>query len=146
MLLYRGKSIQTGTVSLVLSVEIVCKVRAAPLRRAFLRLPERRVREPTRFPALRPHHPHDYHHPPAPHRLAPPPCLRAAHPDRRRQDRVLTRLPIRILSVDGNPVFYPGVCMNLSRGGVGFETAARIDGRNAGNGRDAPVNVIMLSG
>ena len=48
-------------------------------------------------------------------------------PDRRRQDRVLTRLPIRILSVDGTPVFYPGTCTNLSRGGVGFETSARID-------------------
>ena len=48
-------------------------------------------------------------------------------PDRRRQDRVLTRLPIRILSVDGNPVSYPGVCTNLSRGGVGFETSARVE-------------------
>jgi len=48
-------------------------------------------------------------------------------PDRRRQDRVLTRLPIRILSIDGNPVSYPGVCTNLSRGGVGFETSARIE-------------------
>jgi hypothetical protein len=48
-------------------------------------------------------------------------------PDRRQQDRVLTRLPIRIVSVDGNPVFYPGVCTNLSRGGVGFETSARIE-------------------
>lgn len=48
-------------------------------------------------------------------------------PDRRRQDRVLTRLPIRILSIEGNPVAYPGVCTNLSRGGVGFETSARIE-------------------
>ena len=48
-------------------------------------------------------------------------------PDRRQQDRVLTRLPIRILSVEGNPVFYPGVCTNLSRGGVGFETSARLE-------------------
>ncbi len=48
-------------------------------------------------------------------------------PDRRRQDRVLTRLPIRIVGIDGNPVFYPGVCTNLSRGGVGFETTARIE-------------------
>ncbi|HVO63734.1 MAG TPA: PilZ domain-containing protein [Terriglobales bacterium] len=48
-------------------------------------------------------------------------------PDRRRQDRVLTRLPIRILSIDGSPVFYPGVCLNLSRGGLGFETTARIE-------------------
>ena len=47
-------------------------------------------------------------------------------PDRRRQDRVLTNLPIRILSIDG-PVFYPGVCTNLSRGGVGFETVARLE-------------------
>ena len=48
-------------------------------------------------------------------------------PDRRRQDRVLTRLPIRIVSIGGNPVVYPGVCTNLSRGGVGFETTARIE-------------------
>jgi hypothetical protein len=48
-------------------------------------------------------------------------------PDRRQQDRVLTRLPIRILSIDGNPVFYAGVCTNLSRGGVGFESSARIE-------------------
>jgi hypothetical protein len=48
-------------------------------------------------------------------------------PDRRRLDRVLTNLPIRILSIDGNPVFYPGVCTNLGRGGVGFETVARLE-------------------
>jgi len=48
-------------------------------------------------------------------------------PDRRRLDRVLTNLPIRILSIDGNPVYYPGLCTNLSRGGVGFETSARLD-------------------
>ena len=29
-------------------------------------------------------------------------------PDRRRQDRVRTRLPIRILSIDGSPAMYPG--------------------------------------
>ncbi len=48
-------------------------------------------------------------------------------PDRRIQDRVLTRLPIRILAIEGNPVFYPGVCTNLGRGGVGFDTSARIE-------------------
>jgi len=48
-------------------------------------------------------------------------------PDRRRQDRVRTRLPIRIISIDGNPVFYPGTCTNLGRGGVGFDTSARIE-------------------
>lgn len=48
-------------------------------------------------------------------------------PDRRRQDRVLTKLPIRILGIDGNPVCYPGTCTNLSRGGVGFETEARLE-------------------
>ncbi len=48
-------------------------------------------------------------------------------PDRRRQDRVLTNLPIRILGVDGNPVFFPAVCTNLSRGGIGFETSARLE-------------------
>ena len=48
-------------------------------------------------------------------------------PDRRRLDRVLTNLPIRILCIDGNPVYYPGICTNLSRGGVGFETSARLD-------------------
>jgi hypothetical protein len=48
-------------------------------------------------------------------------------PDRRKIDRVLTNLSIRILGVDGNPVYYPGTCSNLSRGGVGFETPARLD-------------------
>jgi hypothetical protein len=48
-------------------------------------------------------------------------------PDRRRQDRVLTRLPIRIVGVDGLPVYHPGWCTNLSRGGVGFETEARLE-------------------
>jgi hypothetical protein len=47
--------------------------------------------------------------------------------DRRSQDRVLTRLPIRILSIGGNQVAYPGTCTNLSRGGVGIETSARIE-------------------
>jgi hypothetical protein len=47
-------------------------------------------------------------------------------PDRREQDRVVTRLPMRILSVDGNPVFYPAVCTNLGRGGIGFETVERL--------------------
>jgi hypothetical protein len=48
-------------------------------------------------------------------------------PDRRIQDRVLTRLPIRILAIEGNPVFYAGICTNLGRGGVGFDTSARIE-------------------
>ena len=39
----------------------------------------------------------------------------------------MTKLPIRILSVDGDPVYYPAVCTNLSRGGIGFETAARLE-------------------
>jgi hypothetical protein len=48
-------------------------------------------------------------------------------PDRRTIDRVLTNLSIRILAVDGNPVYYPGICSNLSKGGVGFETTARLE-------------------
>lgn len=48
-------------------------------------------------------------------------------PDRRRQDRVLTQLPIRILGIEGKPVYYPGLCTNLGRGGVGFDTSARIE-------------------
>jgi len=48
-------------------------------------------------------------------------------PDRRRLDRVLTRLPIRILGSDNHPVCYGGVCTNLSRGGVGLETPARLE-------------------
>ena len=47
--------------------------------------------------------------------------------DRRNQDRILTNLPIRILAVDGNPLFCPGVCTNLSRGGIAFETTARLE-------------------
>jgi hypothetical protein len=48
-------------------------------------------------------------------------------PDRRRNDRVVTRLAMHIFSVDGTPVFYPAVCTNLSRGGIGFETAERLE-------------------
>ncbi|HEY4900086.1 MAG TPA: PilZ domain-containing protein [Terriglobales bacterium] len=48
-------------------------------------------------------------------------------PDRRKQDRVITHLPIRIVSVDGIPAFHPAMCINLSRGGIGFETPDRLD-------------------
>jgi len=48
-------------------------------------------------------------------------------PDRRRQDRVLTRLPIRILGIDNRPVAYNGVCTNLGLGGVGFESPVRLE-------------------
>ena len=48
-------------------------------------------------------------------------------PDRRRLDRVLTNLPIRIVGIDGEPTYYPGICTNLSRGGIGFETTARLE-------------------
>jgi hypothetical protein len=47
-------------------------------------------------------------------------------PDRRRQDRVVTSLPMRIVSVDGNPVFYPAICTNLRRGGIGFDVTERL--------------------
>ena len=56
-----------------------------------------------------------------------PPIQLPIAPDRRRQDRVLTNLPMRILAVDGNLVFYPAVCTNLGRGGIGFETNARLE-------------------
>ena len=46
--------------------------------------------------------------------------------DRRRHERLLTGLPIRIVSVDDCPTAYSGVCRNLSRGGVQFETDARL--------------------
>jgi hypothetical protein len=48
-------------------------------------------------------------------------------PDRRHQDRLLTNLPIRIVGIDGSPTYHPGICTNLSRGGVGFETSARLE-------------------
>ena len=48
-------------------------------------------------------------------------------PDRRQQDRVITNLPMRILALDGDPVFHPAVCTSLSRGGMGFESAARLE-------------------
>ena len=48
-------------------------------------------------------------------------------PDRRLQDRMLTNLPIRIVGIDGVPTYYPGICTNLSRGGVGLETSARLE-------------------
>ena len=48
-------------------------------------------------------------------------------PDRRRQDRVITRLPMQILAVDGNPTCYNATCTNLSRGGIGFETTVRLE-------------------
>jgi hypothetical protein len=36
-------------------------------------------------------------------------------------------MPMRILSVDGNPVFYLAVCTNLSRGGIGFLATDRLE-------------------
>ena len=48
-------------------------------------------------------------------------------PDRRQQDRIITKLPMKILAVDSYPVFYPAECTNLSRGGIGFVTAARLE-------------------
>ena len=48
-------------------------------------------------------------------------------PDRRRQDRVITRLPMRIFSVDGTPTSYSAVCTNLSRGGIGLESSVRLE-------------------
>lgn len=48
-------------------------------------------------------------------------------PDRRKQDRVLTTLPMRILGIEGKPVYYPGVCTSLSRGGIGFEASAHLE-------------------
>jgi PilZ domain len=48
-------------------------------------------------------------------------------PDRGQQDRMLTNLPIRIVGIDGAPTYYPGICTNLSREGIGFETSARLE-------------------
>ena len=48
-------------------------------------------------------------------------------PDRRKQDRVLTTLPMRILGIEGEPVYHSAVCTNLGRGGIGFETTARLE-------------------
>lgn len=48
-------------------------------------------------------------------------------PDRRRLDRLVAHLPIRILSVDGNPVFYPAICTNLSGSGIGLATTSRLE-------------------
>jgi hypothetical protein len=48
-------------------------------------------------------------------------------PDRRGQDRVTTSLAILILGVNGDPVCYSAVCRNLGRGGIGFETTARLE-------------------
>jgi hypothetical protein len=48
--------------------------------------------------------------------------------DRRRLDCVVAHLPIRILSEGGgNPMFYPAICTNLSRSGIGFETTSRLE-------------------
>jgi hypothetical protein len=48
-------------------------------------------------------------------------------PDRRRQDRILTNLPMRILGVDGIALYHSAICTNLSRGGIAFETSARLE-------------------
>jgi hypothetical protein len=48
-------------------------------------------------------------------------------PDRRAQERVLTSIPIRIVSVGNSPTSHPGMCKNLSRRGVGFDTEARLE-------------------
>ena len=55
-----------------------------------------------------------------------PKCQAPLASDRRRHERLRTSLPIRIVSVDDCPTSYPGVCRNLSRGGVQFETDARL--------------------
>jgi len=41
-------------------------------------------------------------------------------PDRRGQDRALTRLPIRIQGIDEKPVYYSAICTNLGRGRTGI--------------------------
>ena len=40
---------------------------------------------------------------------------------------MLTNLPIHMVRIDGAPTYYAGICTNLSRGGIGFETSARLE-------------------
>ena len=43
------------------------------------------------------------------------------------RDTLTGNLPIRILGVDGNPLYYSATCTNLSRGGIAFETTVRLE-------------------
>jgi hypothetical protein len=56
-----------------------------------------------------------------------PTILLPTAPDRRTQDRITTNLPIRIPGIGGDPVCDSAVGRNLGRGGIGFETTARIE-------------------
>lgn len=50
-----------------------------------------------------------------------------APPDRRREVRHAVRVPMRILKVNQVGGDHPGLCTDVSRGGIGFETATRLD-------------------
>ena len=55
-----------------------------------------------------------------------PKCRASLATDRRTHERLTTYLPISIFGAEDNLTTYPGVCKNLSRGGMGFETDARL--------------------
>jgi hypothetical protein len=48
-------------------------------------------------------------------------------PDRRREVRHAVRVPMRVLKVNQVSADHPGLCTDISRGGIGFETAARLE-------------------
>jgi hypothetical protein len=47
-----------------------------------------------------------------------------ALPDKRRNDRLATHVPIRIVSLGGSRVSLDGVCTDISISGLGLDTAA----------------------
>jgi hypothetical protein len=46
--------------------------------------------------------------------------------DRRRHDRLMTRVPLRILQVNGAPASHDGMCTDVSIGGIGIDTAVAL--------------------
>lgn len=50
-----------------------------------------------------------------------------APPDRRREVRHAVRVPMRILKVNQISGDHSGLCTDISRGGIGFETATRLE-------------------
>ncbi len=47
--------------------------------------------------------------------------------ERRQQERLPLYSAVRIVAINGKPAAYDAVCRNVSRGGMAFDTAARLE-------------------
>lgn len=52
--------------------------------------------------------------------------LPVAVAERRQQERVAVRTPLRIVTVQGKPAVCDAICTNVSHGGIAFETSATL--------------------